>query len=676
MRNVPEILERWAALTEFDPEARVFNLGGIDVRGMAESIRRAQDLDPTDALAVMLLESFLDSFLSARTYTAAQILADMPRHMGFLGDARDLRALIAGSGVVEARAALAKWTMGALAHYGAAERPKVLELVARRDALPFLRRDAYRAVDDILETHQFLQGEPDGAKPRVLEHIVEATSLPALLRAAAGMPSGILVALVREPDPVHSYFVVVVRNGGTLTALTDRTRWATPFQKAAPRRPERHLEHRMERTHFPYGLLSGLAGDDAGDGPHGREVMAPGMTARRLCPIKDLAPEETVWLAMLVDVVSQRFFREDRRLPTLSHLGAQVRVAAAPSGDGGLPALLDAGIDAPPLRSADLDAAAVHAIAATDRPRGERPNLWLEERYRGMVDDRLLNLVAETGEAPVLLGRDGGRLDNGALEGLHPFERSQLVSSRMMSLQADDFASREALLADRALLGRHNQVLEINRFAAEEFERRREEIERWWLRTMKRRTDALLAAVSANTLPAFREHSFRHGSTCWPRYRGDLLRVEHKDDIERGSMDNYTSGILLADGTHAKAKWRRHYVKYDPSPRDHCLLRGYAPSWRVRFSPREAQDLAILAGVPVAKLPDVLRGWVAKPERAGNSMLDRLDPLDWMGRDPWRDLDFRVEFWLSESGMAQAVKRFGGPGPERAKPRVPAPAEA
>jgi len=672
MRHVPEILEGWSRLTGFDPSAMSFRLGGLDPRRMAEAIRRAQDLDPGDGLALMLLEHFLDAFLRAKAVSAAEMLDDLDRHMAFLAAARDLRALIADSGLPEARAALKTWTLAALAHYGAAGRAEVIALVEDRDRLAFLRRDALDAVERGLEVHQFAQGEADGARPRLLDHVVEVTSVAALLRGAAAMPSGILVALVREPDPIHSYFVVVARNGGTLTLLTDRTRWATPFQKASPRRPERHFEDRVEQTHFPYGLLSGLTGSDE-ETPHGRELIAPGMAARRLCPIRDLPAHQAIWLVMLLDAVAGRYFREDRRLAQLSHLGGQLRAAPALAGGSGLPALIADSLDVAPLRSTELDAARFQAEGKADRPRGSNANAWLEARYRAQVGDAVLNLVSDRGEAPVLIGPGGARIDAEAHLKLPEYQRRDARASRMMTVEAEDFATRADLLADRILLARHNQVLEINRLAAEEFAARREEIENWWLRTLRRRKDALLAAVAAGTLPASGEAPFRHGSTCTPSDRAELLRMVHRDD-KRGLDDaGWCHGVVFGDGTYAKTNWKGKVRRDQLSPSDYCVVRGVSPSWRVRFSPHDAADLAILAGVPVAKLPDVLREWVRKPDYVGNHWLDRIDPLDWLGQDPWRTLDFRVELWLSESGLTKICRQYGGPGPDRGARAKPAP---
>ncbi len=240
-----------------------------------------------------------------------------------------------------------------------------------------------------------------------------------------------------------------------------------------------------------------------------------------------------------------------------------------------------------------------------------------------------------------------------------------------MAMDADAFATREELLAERALLARHNQVLEINRLAKVEFEERRAEIENWWLRTVKRRRDALLAAVAAGTLPASGEASFRHGRTCIGSKRAELLSLVHRDDTLHNDQ-GYFSGVTFGDGTVTKTDWINKVPRDRPRPSGYCAVRGVTPSWRVRFSPANAADLAIVAGVPVSKLPDVLRGWARDLGYQGNKWLDRIDPLDWLGHDPWRDLDFRVDIWLSESGLTQTCRKGGGPGPDRGKRAKPA----
>lgn len=258
MKHVPEILALWSKLTGFDPEATRWTMGDYDVRRMSEEIAKAQRLDPTDALALMLVDASLDSFLGSRRFTASEMLADLPMHFAFLQDAQEIRRLLGESGMPEARDELKDWIRGALGHYGALHREDIRNLVEDRDQVAFLWRDALVAVEESLETHQFMQGdpEPEGTLPTYHDHVLGAFTPNGLLQAMTGMPSGILVSMIRDPlDAIHSYFVFGIRNGGTLTLLTDRTDWKHPFQRRLSRRPERHLGSRMQRSWFPYSVL-------------------------------------------------------------------------------------------------------------------------------------------------------------------------------------------------------------------------------------------------------------------------------------------------------------------------------------------------------------------------------------------------------------------------------------
>lgn len=79
------------------------------------------------------------------------------------------------------------------------------------------------------------------------------------------------------------------------------------------------------------------------------------------------------------------------------------------------------------------------------------------------------------------------------------------------------------------------------------------------------------------------------------------------------------------------------------------------------FTPTESAHLAILAGVDIDELPEQIRYWKKDEPYVGNSILDRLDPEDWVLKDYFRELSFHITFTISKTFMNNLRKDFGFP---------------
>lgn len=675
MKNVPEILALWSKLTGFDPEAKRWTMGDYDIRKMSEEIAKAQRLDPTDGLALMLVEASLDSFLGSRSFTASQMLADLPKHFEFLKDAQALRKLLHESGMPEAREELKDWVRKALGHYRALHREDIQKLLENRDDVAFLWRDALVAIDESLETHQFMQGEPEpaGTMPAYHDHVLGAFTPNGLLQAMTGMPSGILISMVRDPvDAIHSYFVFGIRNGGTLSLLTDRTDWKHPLQRKLSRRPERELGSRMQRSWFPYSVLDiqyvydedGALADVYVEREEG--LIPNEFTARRMKPIAELTPQETVWIAMMFNLIARKFFHRDFKTPELSYLGEQVRTVTAMeigAASRNLPVVDYAPLEAKPLRSSELVSAVIPEMAKVEP--GTGVHAWMEERYKDRVDDALLNVLGKPTRQEYLLTH-AGEVKPGSLSKWRDRGQVAQVDRKLELFDATYFGSRERLLADRVFIARHNQAQAIERLASMEFEERRKEVQDWWLATMKGRKEALLAAIGEGRFDVFSQ-TLVDGPrfNTVPAGERNLLTVRHLESFDSYEYPHMHSGVVLTDDENARSGWAGESAWGEKWPYNVCAISGFKTSWRARFKPVVADHLAALAGVGVNELPDVLRHWNASNPYGGNHILDRIDPLDWSIQDPWCRISFDVDIWLAERGMKKLCKQAGREVPSK-----------
>lgn len=660
MENVHEILDLWAKLKGFNPDDKSGSYRDWMLRNEMGILARAQELDPTDALTLMLLDERVEENAAAAKFTVADILDRREAVEARVATSARLRELLRTSGMPEMRANLRLRATAALHQYGAGGREDVAGIIGGRGSIADLWYNALHAMDSALETHQFLHGEPDTARPLYQTHVLGFWSVNDMLRICSAMPSGISLCMVRDSDAVHSFFCFAIRNGGTLTVVTDRTKQAHPLQNRMSRKPERTLDARMAKAYFPYELLEiQYQVDEDGDivglnVPRQEGVVPAQQRAFRLRAIKDLGAQEVVWATFMIALLSKRFFDEDVRLPSLSYTGEMVslpRLIEAVADRAGLPVPVGAymPLEAAPITSAALDTEAV--LRDADVRSSTYQNAWMEERYRHLVDDSLIDQEAAPDKARLWLMRDGtAKLgDEDRDWGTCSAWASRGMEGRVAQLERFDltgFGSAERVLADRVWIARHNQAKAIGVLAKREYDARRDEVFAWWRGAVEANRKALLDAAVTGTFPV---HSDRFadlpvtGFKVGPRGTRDILRVSAFDPDEV----NYD---LIGEGV---TRLGRQVTRKDSQGRERgtgryrCAVTDRPAGTLAVFRPENADDLAAMAGCAVDGLPDVLRHWQHRQAYAGNHILERIDPLEWAATNPWSKLTLRVAAFLS-----------------------------
>lgn len=667
MENVSDLQRLFAELIDFNTDAA--SKGGVDnsnswqLRRKMEELRRAQELDPTDVLFVAMLEEYLDEFLAETKVTAKAYLDNPQPFDRVLSLTRQVRELLLTSGMYEARDALRANVMRALEHYGAAQRQDVLEMLAKRSSITWLWRDALEAIDKSLSTHQFMQGEPEsaGVKPLYQEHVLGFWSINDAIRLAANMPSGISMCMIRDRDAIHSYFAFVIRNGGNLSVVTDVTEWTHPMQRRMTRRPDRTLAERTGQSWFPYELLgieylTDEEGDIIGLNVPRQEGLVPHQSrAYKVKRIRDIDAKEVAWTAIMFALMTKKFFADNWKAPQLSYTGEMVdipRVLEAAAAEAGLPVAVDSykPLVSAPLHSIELTAERVVAEGKVTPSGGH--NNWLEARYAGSVDDALLNMnvtphgntmmIAPSGRTQLVSRSD---IERGLRWSHDPSHRD--LQFELHEFDATTFGTAEQLLADRVFLARFNQAKAIQIEANREYEARKDEIKRWWQKTIETNKERLFDAVRKGRFPVKSDMPIREWSA---RFNYEHLEAGEHEIFNRFDLKSrdkvFPRGAVLGE------------PQYNPSGtytgKRRCAISGRPAGSVAVFTPVTADDLAAIAGIARTELPEVLQHWVSEEPYDGNHILDRIDPMGWAVVDPWRQLDFGVSIYISNAAVPAA----------------------
>ena len=622
-------------------------------------LNEAQDLDPTGLTAAMLLVAIWEKFSASSTINVQQVLRQDAQTMQTLADFRELQGLLENPELVEAMDAFRADVLERLEHYGATQ---ALEMAGQFGALGLLRRDAMRSLGT-LRVDQFVQGSPTTTKPRYNPQVFRFPNVQSLVAATLshGEPGITLCHLTDPEGDVFSYFALSVWNGGTLTVLSDRPNYAHPAQKGMLRKPARMLAERWGQHHFPYHLLEATFSENLKEVTFepGTGLVRTDIPGYPVQSIWDLEPDVVIWLLMVFEQLGTRYIVGDQRLPELSYTGDLLQ-SQRPVRN---PLIRLAGWRAPVkpvLRSAELTPETT-ADNWESEPVGH--NRWLEEKFRQQVPDSLLNL-AQTDRQQLLLPVDSQAvtvLDSISAqqqERCVGFHREPPKDHGLLAMPPTDFGTERELQQDYTWIARYNQAKVVQHLAEADFEEHKQGVLKWFA-----------DAVQAN-------RQFVIDSVC---------RMELKCDV--GDMEMFNRELKMTPRNLV-------CVEYDPS--GHCYLpngvwnywgdvetlRKLTISGGSRDGGRRSMcaidpgtygnlgasvvvpnvpAIEMVTGLPRESFPEPLQHYCRTEPYNGNSILDRLDPMDWVVKDPWRNLALTIRVVLSRSGFNRRRVELGLP---------------
>lgn len=693
-----EAIALWEKLTGVaPPDAKGYwgSGAGINtwaIRDTYAALKEALDLDPTEITATLLFKRFINEYLRQATASMAELLKDPAACMAQLATAKQLLAIVDRPEIVQVREDfVARLTM-ALRRDGAAERADIQKTLADEEWVASLRRDALRSVKT-LRLDQFLTGAPEAAdfKPVYQAKVHQWWNVNSLLEAATTMPSGVSLNLIRDKDDFQSYFCFCIRNGANLYVLSDAPLYAHPLQAQMTRRPDRTLGLRTGKAWFPYDLL-GVKYDEEAKRLYIEKSDEKGLAVYQqewkvLKPIAELDAPETIWATMMLDLIVDRFWRKGEQASQLSYTGEMIKIAdrlANKAFDANLPVAAGA----PLLQAAPLTVAEMltdNADEAQIGKKGAGRNRWLEDRYKDRINPAVLNIVDQPGTAfflpdqrvelhgKVLNGRsaegrkgaglgelvvDAGlrRMRSHEVAALGHFEAIAARKHSLVSLDATRMGTAEQLEADRRYLARHNMASQINQLARAEYEARRDEVVKWFVKACKKNLPAILTWCGNSEIYldfGLMDSWSSSGSAVGKRWGFD------REGGETHNFGTFNTFVDIAEERRTRdynfSVMGSHNIGgYDKVKSYLCAETGAKASYKMYFNPSNALELAVLAGVEIKDLPDVLQHWQQGRDYVGNAILDRIDPMEWHAQDPWRREKFSILVPLSIRALRRA----------------------
>jgi hypothetical protein len=222
------------------------------------------------------------------------------------------------------------------------------------------------------------------------------------------------------------------------------------------------------------------------------------------------------------------------------------------------------------------------------------------------------------------------------------------VKRSLQAFDGNSFGTASEIRRDRLFVARHNLAISVQELAQKEYEERKDEVHAWYRRAIRRNVEFLHKVAACGELEL-------------PRDKDQPLAKEMFLNVPI-SKDTYRFSHVMDSGTYENVAMQAFSFGHEDShPRGLplCHVTGGTSNVKVLYTPCTARDLALLAGVSVSKLPDVLRHWSRHTERLGNSNLSRIDPMADKTKDPWSGGQFDVVLWLSKFGIRKLQSQHG-----------------
>ena len=636
---VNNALTDWATVTDFDGTQTRFTLhfdrdwSDYDVHRATEDMNESRDLDPTGLTTFMMLRGNLESYLKGQTFSAYDLLINSESVEARLAQLRHLRQSLEHPLVVGTIDAFQNTIRNTATVLGFNDQEGLETLLTDRYRLGFIRRDALVSMERF-NAYQFMQGTGQDEPFQFNRFVYEMWNVNSLLRAMRDQfTPGVSCVLIRDPEVCHSFFVLAIKNGDTITILTDKEEDCNPAYRHTTRNPGRGLERREAQHWFPYQLLDLKVSSSNRLYADARSALVPiNAEAVKIANVADLTPYQFVWMILVTELVYDRFGRNNVHLPALSYTGEMVRTPNALVSASN--ALVQTGqyqlLSLPVIKAENLTGESTAGLWEDETSAHYQ---WMVDRYGDRVPDSMYEVIGETQQKQ--LGQETGLM--------HFNYNDYKKHSSLEMLDPQSFGTAEKLQRDRTWIARHNQMLYIQKLAEEEFRQERENMCQWYENAVRENEDELIDAAIAGVFNA----------TCYypPDFgNGYYVDGKHFEGIpplysERNILKTYSYKLKYPFSQNYHQSYSRlngdvRFGQKNESGYWTCAIdRTSRASIYATLKPDCGQALAQIVGCDLDELPWALRHWNQRKPYTGNAGLSFTDSIDWVLENPWRECD-------------------------------------
>lgn len=664
--NIKEILDLWFKLRDTQKEyLPIHNLSRANPWDyqVKRDMEQAFELDPDGLTALLLLDNFRTDFFDGCGISISDIIEN-PNFAEFILECKKLKDMLSAEEIVTALEQFMSSVSATVAKMQI-DRTDVTEMLNCRYDIAILRRDALKSMQT-LKMHQFYQGQTAMKHLTYLPDIHLFWNMNSLVRCAWQSADGVSINLIKDPLDTSSFFAFVAKNGGNLTIVTDKPREAHPLSKYMTRRPEKEFTNRIFRNHFPYGLLDIQIDKDGYARPGNRSLVPIQDKPIKIGSVAEMEPDEIIWTIMMFSLIDEKLYKENYQCDKLSYTSDMIdnpRIGTDILSIGTGSALMVQNYK--PLEVPVIDTTSFEKDDQYSKFAGSGVNAWLYDRYKDQIPADVMNglLPSEQNVMFLLPGGDRKIVSDEQTE-KNSWNNEILLKSenpdyietdkgqkicvgnefvkgavKLEKMSGDEFGSAEDLMKDYLWFARYNAAKVVQQKAQEEYQARKEEVKKWVKDRIQNNLDRIFQDVLR-----YKYYGEKNGHDC----RIAMVEMNSHDTFK--TYDAYQ----FIRGRNGKSP------SYTPSTTA-CWFNADTPcGYLIRISPITVDDLLYLTGCETKdELPDVLQNWRSNGwagETIGNSILDRIDPMDWVVKNPWGDLHFNVLLGVGKKHLAKVKK--------------------
>lgn len=654
--SLERIFEKWIEVTEVSPDCNVITNRNVDIYNYNEKIKSLLKYSGDEMDAVILIDSFLTSFLQSRSVSLFDIYEENPALDSKIKSVREMRNLISSYNIEEYYKEIEKIYKNAANHYGISQE-KVDEVLKNRAEFIELKVNSLFAYETF-KVKQFKSGNYSDTTPMYNKNIYAFYDVNILLNTVMNSEefNGItLNAVIDKENFESSYFCFVIKNGENVYLIGDVPEYDSPIQKHIRRTPGRTMARRIELFNFPYELLA-IKGDR-----YGFKSDTTALSVREdysvLGTLSDCTSNSIVWLINMMALIRDKFFEDHVQTGETYYTGAMIMMEGIEQKEYAF-AIRDnySSIEMKRLSKEDT----LNADLKYDREsRGE--NRWVVDRYIDKVNDSMLNGLSNSDFEDVSYETAISVVDKGNISKLNE--------------NYSTIATREELEYRQKWNSRYNLAQSINVLFKKEWDEKRSELEDWYKNALMNNLEELLKAVAFGEFIA-EERNYQKltekGKEKWQageKYSsfsldGEIIsfgRELNKRDInilkvEEYEDDNYylrrkSTMLFTKDTKNLRATFRYG-----------CVVNGDKATVQAHFKVTSPETMAKLCGIEACDLPDLLRNWNSEKEFFdGNPILSNIDPMDWVIENHGYDFQADVLIILGKKAYNDLRKKYNLP---------------
>lgn len=615
-----EMLELWIDITGVNPQedrkAWTLHLDGRlsdwDIKKMNDKLMEVVKYDVDGVYTKIFLKKYFDEFLRGKSVTFLNYLDDKELYTNFFTECEKLKLALNEDNTSEKL--IIDETHQAMKFYG----------------INYMEISVFDIVDikisvnvniDSLNTVQFKRGTGSSQKPKYVRDVYMVSNIDMLIKTIEKQSfDGVSINYIYDSDePASSYFAFLIKNGQNIFLMSDKPSYAHPNQKYMTRTQGRHMADRIDKTYFPYSLTNlDISKYSVNDDNHNK-VLENGYI--KLGSIADMEIKEALWIINMFSLIQKKFFDEVYECKKLSYVGGMIQHALLEKNNNAL--------------------TVYNTFEKLSLPLIEQPDkLELKYEYKSLgvfkntierlkdnVDVDSINAIAYS--------------DKNLLEDKSNSSSFRSNYINMLSLNVNDFGTKEEIEYRQKWIARYNFAKQIDRLAKEEYEKLKDKVKEWYINAVWENISNVLNMV------------------IYDKLKGETIIIHEAGCVVTKRVERIVKKLVIKD-YESKGYWRGYRLNQSSGWDYTCSFSGKKASIAICIFPNNINDIMLLTGCKGNEIPAVLKDWSPTPKRHnGNCILYNIDPCDWVIKDYWYQFTGQIDIMLSKTVYNNLYKERG-----------------